>query len=217
MKSETRNLKLLGFAFLLQFITSFSAGVILSSQIISPGNVSFTLQRVTENEILFKGALFLDGVTALGVIFLGAVLYLTVKRKNNFLALTAFGLYLLEAVTHIFDTIFSYSLWETGSLFFSTGEPEYLLAAAQRTLSIMDYSGSLMMLAFCPGAAIFYLLIMKSKIVPRPLTLWGIISVSFLLLWTILSIFGINVPFALYFPYVPFELVIGIWLIMKKG
>jgi hypothetical protein len=55
----------------------------------------------------------------------------------------------------------------------------------------------------------------KARIVPRWLSLWGLITVSFLLIWTLLAILGYEVPFILYLPYVPFEFVIGVWILVK--
>jgi hypothetical protein len=51
--------------------------------------------------------------------------------------------------------------------------------------------------------------------VPSWLSLWGLVTVPFLLIWTLLGILGIEVPFFLYVPYVPFEFVIGIWLLVR--
>ena len=50
---------------------------------------------------------------------------------------------------------------------------------------------------------------------PDWLSLWGLVTVPFLLIWTVPAILEIEVPFFLYVPYVPFEFVIGIWLLIK--
>ena len=71
------------------------------------------------------------------------------------------------------------------------------------------------MLAFCAGAIIFYSLLDRSRVVPRWLSLWGLIAVFPCLVGTLAAIFGFQLPFAIYLPYVPFEFVIGIWILVK--
>jgi hypothetical protein len=47
------------------------------------------------------------------------------------------------------------------------------------------------------------------------LSLWGLITVLVFLIGTPLTIMGYEVPMALYLPYIPFELVIGLWILIK--
>jgi hypothetical protein len=75
--------------------------------------------------------------------------------------------------------------------------------------------GSLHMLAFILGGVLFYYLLDKARIVPRVLSLWGLITVLVFLIGTPLTIMGYEVPMALYLPYIPFELVIGLWILIK--
>ena len=87
---------------------------------------------------------------------------------------------------------------------------------AVKGLKAMDFVGfTLHMLAFCPGAILFYYLLYKSDAVPRALSLWGLITVVPLLVATVLSIFEVEVPFVVALPYVPFEFVIGVWILAK--
>jgi hypothetical protein len=80
----------------------------------------------------------------------------------------------------------------------------------------MDFAGNtLHMLAFCLGAILFYWLLYRSHAVPRWLSLWGLITTFPLLVGTLTQVFSYTIPFIFYVPYVPFELVIGIWLLVK--
>jgi hypothetical protein len=81
----------------------------------------------------------------------------------------------------------------------------------------MDFIYSaLHMLAFSLGAILFYYLLDKARIVPRVLSLWGLITVVFpCLIATLFVIFGYQVPFFAYLTYAPFEIVIGVWILVK--
>jgi hypothetical protein len=71
------------------------------------------------------------------------------------------------------------------------------------------------MLPFCVGAILFYYLLYKSRLIPRVLPVWGLVSVAVVLVATVLVISGYRVPFLVYVPYVPFEWVVGTWILIK--
>lgn len=78
----------------------------------------------------------------------------------------------------------------------------------------MNFGFGLLMLPFCIGAILFYYLLYKSRVIPRVLSLWGLVSVPVVLVATVLAISGYKVPFVLYLPYVPFEWVVGAWILI---
>ena len=61
----------------------------------------------------------------------------------------------------------------------------------------------------------FYYLFFKSKYVPILLSLWGIAAASLGFVGTLFQILGYDVPLYVFLPILPFELAIGIWLIVK--
>ena len=65
------------------------------------------------------------------------------------------------------------------------------------------------------GGILFYTLFFKSKYVPVVLSLWGIAAASLGFIGTLLEILGYDVPLYVFLPILPFELAIGIWLIVK--
>jgi hypothetical protein len=71
------------------------------------------------------------------------------------------------------------------------------------------------MIPFGVGAILFYYLLLKAEIFPKWLALWGIFTVPLILVCAPLMAFGIDVPFALLVPYVPFEFVAGIYILIK--
>jgi hypothetical protein len=78
-----------------------------------------------------------------------------------------------------------------------------------------DSGMTLLMWPFSLGAIFFYYLLDKSRIVPRALSLWGLITVFPRLIGTLSSVFGYRLPFLIYAPYAPFEIVIGVWILVK--
>lgn len=70
---------------------------------------------------------------------------------------------------------------------------------------------------FIIGALSFYILLLRSQIVPKFLSIWGIVATSILLLVTLIKLFGIsNVLLdALLIPMILNELFLAMWLIIK--
>ncbi len=215
MSNNVKGSSLLGVAFLVQFITSFVSGAVIQSQLIVAGNIEETLQRIAGSTVLFRTYILIDVATALGVIFLGTMLYSILKKENEEAALVGLGFYLLEGCLLAVSKGDSLQLLNTSIEYIRNGMPPESLVYGQMVLDRMNLLGStLHMVVFCLGGFIFYILLDRSRLVPRVLSLWGIVCVPFLLLWTMLGYYGISIPFFLYFPYVPFELVIGVWLLV---
>jgi len=216
MCSTNKTSRILGIAFLLQFITSFSSGVFLQQKLFVPDDMHATLLKIADNTGLLRASILLDMCTVLGVIFLGGVLYLTLRKQSETMALVGMTFYILEGVLHAVSRMQAFSLMGISQDYVAAGYPADLLTLGNLTFESMNFLGStLMMLAFCVGAMLLYYPLYRAKIVPDWLSLWGLISVFFLLIWTVLAILGIEVPFFLYVPYVPFEFVIGIWILIN--
>jgi hypothetical protein len=216
MNTVNKTSRILGFAFLFQFITSFTSNAFLTSAWLVPGNMNETLAGIADNPFLFRASIFLDMLTALGVIFLGAILFVTLRKENEKLALTALGFYILEGALLAASKLSAFSLLRLSQEFVTAGQAVNLLPMAQVAYESMDFVGStLHMLAFCLGGILFYSLLYKSGAVPRWMSLWGFFTVFPMLVGTVTEMFGYTIPFIFYVPYVPFELVIAIWILIK--
>jgi hypothetical protein len=216
MKSINKTSRILGFAFLLQFVTSITSGVILKSAWFVEGDMSQTMLKIANAPLLFRGGILLDMLTALGVTFLGVMLFLTLRKENEKIAITAMAFYILEGALMAASRMQTISLLHLSQEYAAAGQPANLLLMGKLAYGSMDFAGNtLHMLAFCLGGIPFYYLLYKSGAVPRLLSLWGLITIFPMLVGTVAQIFGTSIPFAFYFPYVPFELVIGVWILVK--
>jgi hypothetical protein len=216
MNTVNKTSRILGLAFLLQFVTSFASAMFLRGTWFVAGNTSDTLVKIANNALMMRVNILFDMLTALGVIFLGAILFITVRKQNEKMALTALGFYILEAALLAVSRIETFSLLRIGQEYVIAGQPAILQTFGNLAFESMEFVGStLHMLAFCLGAILFYYLLDKSRVVPRALSLWGLITVFPMLIGTLAQIFGYTIPFIFYVPYVPFELVIAIWILIK--
>ena len=191
MNTTNNTSKVLGVAFLLQFVTSFSSGMFLKQAWFVPGNIGETMLKIADNPWLMRANILVDMLTALGVTFLGVILFITLRKQNEKIALTALGFYLLEVALLAASRMGAFSLLRISQEFAAAGQPAYLQTMGQVAYESMDFVGNtLHMLVFCPGGILFYYLLYKSGIVPHALSLWGLITVFPMLIGTVSQIFG---------------------------
>jgi Domain of unknown function (DUF4386) len=196
MNTANKTSRILGIAFLLQFVTSFSSGAFMKQAWFVPGNISETMLKIADNSLLMRTNILVDTLTALGVIFLGAILFLTLRQQNEKIALTALGFYILEAALLAASRIETFSLLRISQEYASAGQPANLLTMGNLAYESMDFVGNtLHMFAFCFGGILFYYLLCKSNRVPRWLLLWGLITVfpiwkapNLISLWTMAQV-----------------------------
>jgi hypothetical protein len=208
--------RVLGAAFLLQAVSSLVSNAFLLDPLIVPGNIISTMTNIANNAMQVRAGILGDMVTAFGIIFLGAILFVTLRKQNEKMALVALGFYILEAVLLAVSRLLTFSLLRISQESVIAGHPAYLQSLGNLTFETMHFGFSaLAMLAFCLGAILFYYLLDKSRIVSRVLSLWGLITVFPCLVATLSALFGYQVPFFVYLPYAPFEFVIGVWILVK--
>ena len=207
--------RVLGIAFLLQAITSLISGLILKTALIVPGNIAESMINIANRPWLMRANILGEMTTAVGIIFLGAVLFVVLREQGEKVALVGFGFYILEAALLAASRIGAFALLRISQEYVAAGQPANLLMAGELALESTNFGYTLLMFAFCLGAILLYSLLYKSGIVPRALSLCGLITVFVCLAATLFSIFGYEVPFFVYLPYAPFEFVIGIWILVR--
>lgn len=208
--------RLLGFAFLLQAVTALFGSAVLLDALFVDGDIVATMTNIAANPVQLRAGVLVETITAMGIIFLGVMMYQTFKELSPKVAAIALGLYIFEGGLLAISRSFGFSLLHISQEAAMTGFPEHLQSMASLALANLNNIYALHMLPFCIGAILFYLLLDRSRILPRWVSLWGVISVGFTLILTVVSLMGVEVPFFLYLPYAPFEFVVGIWLLVQR-
>jgi len=221
MESSRRKSRVLGLAFLIQFVTSFTGGVFLlpiATGIRSfgaPESIGITLNTIAANDVLVRVTVIVELITAAGVIFLGAMLHETTRKKHEGPALTGFGLYVLEGALLVVSRLVLFALLLLSRNYVAAGGPSSMEPIARLLREIMDYSFKTANFAFCLGGTIFYVLLLKARTVARPMSLWGIIGTQGVLVGLLIGLLGAKAPIGFYVPYIPFEFAIAIWILVK--
>lgn len=202
--------RMLGIAFLIQAIGSI-VGVALQELALNRSNIGTTLVEIGASGMLLRVSNLALMITAVGLVMLGATLYALLHHRYEPLARLGFGLYLLEAGLLAASTapLIGLLLLSREPLSSQTETMAHLLVVTSA------YADTLHMLAFGIGASLFYALLHRSGYLPRWLSIIGLVAAPLSLAGTLLTLLGTNVPLFVHMPNGPFELGMGIWMLVK--
>ena len=205
---------ILGSFLFLQAATSLTSGAFLFNPLVDEFNIVNTINNVANNSVTVQAAILIDIFTAIGIIILGICLYQLLKKTDKLFASIALGLYIFEATLLVVSKYVIFAFLELSILYIESPSIEIAnYASIILDLSIFIYSSHI--IPFGIAAFIFYYLLFKSNSIPKWLSLWGVITVPAVLIGVILMMYNVSVPFILLIPYVPFEFVAGIYILVK--
>ncbi len=98
VSSFNEKTRVLGIAFLIQSIIPIFGGLRITNQLIVPGKIHESLINIANNVMQMRINIFSELISALGIIFLGSLLYNILKKHGQRTALIALGFYIFEAV-----------------------------------------------------------------------------------------------------------------------
>ena len=204
----------LGGALFLQAITSLASGTLFLSPFSDKSDIVKIMLHTASNQAIAHFTIFLDIVTAFVIVWLGVLLFSLLRKANQVWATTALAFYIVEAGILIVSKFLGYALVQVSDAY-SANNDKVLETIGQILLNVKDFSYSMHIVPFGIGAILFYYLLYKTKALPSWLSLWGLIAVIPVLFGTILNTYGVEVPFIVMLPYVPFEFFAGGYILIK--
>jgi hypothetical protein len=220
MNGEMNTVRLLGAAQLLVFIASMLSERLLIS-VVGSGGISEKLVNISNNITRMRISNLVALVNSAAIIILGVLFYIVFNKEYKVIALVALGCFLAEGITLAMSKIGAYGLLPLSQEFVAAGAPE---ASTYQTLGRFLYNGvdrqgyDIHMWFFCLGGILWYYLLYVSRYVPAALSLWGLVAVCLISIYILLILYDRNLfPAAgiLALPYLPFEVFLGIWLMVK--
>ena len=216
MESYRKTGIIVGLLFIIATVTAILTIVFLGSTLEIP--LDFTLISANEFQLVISVVFWL--ILAVSVIGIGAMMYPILKKYHEGLALGYVILRLTESILIIIASISILSLltlsqeYVTGNLDISFYQPlgSLLLALQNWSFEI----GTLIFLGL--GGLFLYYPLYELRFVPRWLSGWGLIGAICVLLYGLLSLFGIAdsmIVNLLAAPIAIQEMVFAVWLIFK--
>ena len=215
MNTDKNTPRFLGAAFLLQAVASAVAGLILLRPLIVSGNIIDTMTNIADHALLVRAGIMVEMITVIALVILSVLFYVILKVQNTEIALVALGLRIVEVALLAVSRIATFSLLRTSQASVMEGHPAYLQTLGNLAYDTQEIAYSLNMVFFTLGGTLFYYLLFKSGFVPRALSLFGLIAAPLAFIGTVVELLGFAVPLVVFIPNLPFELAIGVWLMVK--
>ncbi len=177
------------------------------------------LGLVAANSSRLTGGAFLTLMMGLSLSAMTLFLYPVFKRDSEGLAL---GLVLfrgaLEGTGYLISTLGIMTLLVLGNEYVATGADSAALQSMGNVLyQFLDLKAPLGTIVFLIGATCLYISFFRTRLIPRWLTIWGLIGVVPYLANALLQFFHVEIGAGMYLeiPLAIQELVMGLWLIIK--
>jgi hypothetical protein len=181
------------------------------------------LTAISTNEgqmILFTAIKFIMGVACAGI---GLALYPTLKKYNEGLAIGAAGFRVIEGALTVVGALLYVFLLALSQEFVKAGVPAssyFQTADVVINAGIAWFRDAAGLLTFGIGALMYYVVFYQYRLVPRWLSVWGLVGIILTIISALLVMFQLIPPFGtiqviLNLPILPQELVLAVWLIAK--
>ncbi|MCC6616109.1 MAG: DUF4386 domain-containing protein [Anaerolineae bacterium] len=181
------------------------------------------LVSVAANQSQVMVGAVLELIAALAVAGIVVVLYPILKKQDPTLALGSLAFRLIEAVFYCVAVVSLLVLLTLSQAYVAAGTAEAASfeAAGTLILAARTWGGEVAVIAFTLGGLMYYYVFYRTKLIPRWLSVFGLIAVVLLLTAVLISLLngGSFAPtggmIVLVFPIAVQEMVMALWLILK--
>ncbi|HBO34121.1 MAG TPA: DUF4386 domain-containing protein [Anaerolineaceae bacterium] len=200
-------------------------GVVIGGEVLSSLTVSKPLPGVdmlglvAANSSRLTGAAFFTLMMGISLVAMTVFLYPIFRKDRQELAM---GMVLfrgaLEGTFYFLSTLGFLTLVALGNEYIATGADSAALQSMGNVLyQFQDCLGAVGSIFFLIGATCLYLSFYRTRLIPRWLTIWGLIGVVSSMAAALLKFFHMDTGIGVYLEMVMFpqELVMAVWLIVK--
>ena len=219
MDSNRKTAIIVGVLFLAGYVGVFVGDAISGPVLSAPDYLSNVYPNKTRVIIGMLLEVLLNDVPVVGI---GVLLFPILKKYSEGIALWYVGMRIIEAMALIVGSISALSLITLSQKYIAAGaaDASYFQASGTLALAVRHWAADVMLtIFFIIGALILYAMLYKSKLVPRFVSVWGLISVASLIIanvWGVPNLtYGFHPGQILYFPIMTSEVLLAIWLIVK--
>ena len=219
MDANRKTAIVVGVLFLAGYVGVFVGDAISGPVLNAPDYLSNVYPNKTRVIIGMLVEVLLNDVPVVGI---GVMLFPILKKYSEGIALWYAGMRIVEAMALIVGATSILSLITLSQEYIAAGavEASSFEASGALALAVHHWAASVMLtIFFIIGALILYLMLYKSKLVPRFISVWGLISVASLIIANVSGVpdltYGFHPGQVLYFPIMTSEVLLAVWLIVK--
>jgi hypothetical protein len=181
------------------------------------------LLRISANENLITIGIILQFIMAISCAGISLALYPILKKFSEGLAIGAVGFRLIENMLQIMLAVSMVSLLALSQEFIRAGSPSnsYFQGAGEIITAASDWMiHGAGLICFSIGAAMYYIVFYQHRLLPRWLSVWGLVGITLVIIGGVLVMLHVipgfgAVQLVLNLPIFPQEMVFAVWLIVK--
>jgi len=224
MNTYRKNAVMAGVLYLLGTVFGFS-GSVIGGEVLSSLNIGKPLVGVdmlglvVTNSSRIIGGAFLILMMAISLVAMTVFLYPIFRKDSEELAL---GMVLfrgaLEGIGYLVSTLGFLALVVLGNEYIATGAGSTVLQSMGNVLyQFQDRLAPINSIIFLIGTTCLYLSFYRTRLIPRWLSVWGLIGVVPYMAYALLHFFHMDTGYGFYLQMVmaPQEMVMAVWLIVK--
>jgi hypothetical protein len=177
------------------------------------------LGLVAANSSQLTGGAFFTLMMGVSLVAMTVFLYPIFRKDSEELAL---GMLLfrgaLEGSWYLATTLGMLTLVALGNEYVASGADSAALQSMGNVLyQFQDLAGPVGAVVFLIGATCLYISFYRTRLIPRWLTIWGLIGVVPYIAYAVLHFFHLDTGYGFYLQMVlaPQEIVMGLWLVIK--
>jgi hypothetical protein len=208
---------IVGALFLLGYVGVFAGSSFYAAILDAPDYLS----KIYPDEAQVKTGMLIELVNDVAVVGIAVMLFPILKKHGEAIALGYVGLRVIEAVTLVVSKISILSLIPVSQQYLEAGAPaaSYFEALGASALAARYWASQMQTVFFILGALVLYLILYRSRLVPRFISVWGLIAVASLTAANMLGApdptQGFQPATLLYLAIFLSEILLAIWLIAR--
>jgi hypothetical protein len=219
ISNSRKSARITGILFILGTVPVMVAMSLWGQSVSSPDYLS--LMAAHSNEVLLLALSTI--VMSLACTGIGISIYPILKPHDETLAIGVVGFRVMEGTLQLASAVSLAVLLALSQEFVKAGSPAdsfFQPAAAVIKLVREWISNGFYLFPWCAGAAIYYTLFYRTRLLPRWLSVWGLLGLLLMLIGALSGMFGLIGAFSppqmlLMFPIMLQEMVLAVWLIVK--
>lgn len=208
-----RSAKTAGLAYLLIIVSSILSLILGPFKLMVEGDNPATLSNIESNQLLFRIGATYDLIMYIGVIILSVALYNVLKNVNKSVSQTALFCRIGEAFVGSLTVVCSIAILILINSDHSSEEVNKI------TMLIFEIKHALLNIVFAflgVGSILFCYLFYKSRYIPRILAALGMLAFALVFGESIaVLLFSVKSTVVTGAPAILFEIIIGLWLMIK--
>lgn len=219
MIDARKNARVTGILFILGTVPVMIAMALWGQSVTSPDYLSLMAAHRNEVLLLALSVMFM-GLACAGI---GISMYPILKPHGQTLALGVVGFRVMEGTLQVASAVSLAVLLALSQEFVKAGSPadSFFQPVAATVLSVREWINSgFYLFPWCVGAAIYYTVFYKTRLLSRALSVWGLLGLLLMLIGALSGMFGLLRSFSpiqmlLMFPIMLQEMVLAFYLIVK--